>query len=381
MVIITEDMVEQLQTLIEQIDEPLKISFKNMHQGFPKETLVRFLKAREGNVSKAHKMLLDCLNWRMQNEIDNILALENLATNLVAYIRAQLNVSIKFMFVPQVFIVRVLGTQNKPIIPTELYRAVRDSQLVGVSGYSKEGLPVVAVGVGLSTYDKASIHYYVQSHIQMNEYRDRVILPFASMKFGRHIGTCVKVLDMTGLKLSALNQIKLLTVISTIDDLNYPEKTDTYYIVNAPYIFSACWKVVRPLLQERTRKKVQVLPGCGRDELLKHDTCRNPRSYAMLFYKANGSSLIYEKDLDHRNGTTDNCFSLDHPFHEQLYIYVKQRAVVREAPIKQGSFHVDFPEPNPEDAKIAETIESEFHRLGDQNGMSNSLHDLSINGD
>ncbi|CAL5402624.1 unnamed protein product [Camellia sinensis] len=335
MVIITEDMVEQLQTLMEQIDEPLKISFKNMHQGFPKETLVRFLKAREGNVSKAHKMLLDCLNWRMQNEIDNILA--------------------------------------KPIIPTELYRAVRDSQLVGVSGYSKEGLPVVAVGVGLSTYDKASIHYYVQSHIQMNEYRDRVILPFASMKFGRHIGTCVKVLDMTGLKLSALNQIKLLTVISTIDDLNYPEKTDTYYIVNAPYIFSACWKVVRPLLQERTRKKVQVLPGCGRDELLKI------MDYESLphFCKREGSGSSRHS----RNGTTDNCFSLDHPFHEQLYIYVKQRAVVREAPIKQGSFHVDFPEPNPEDAKIAETIESEFHRLGDQNGMSNSLHDLSINGD
>ncbi|KAF5950404.1 hypothetical protein HYC85_012397 [Camellia sinensis] len=394
MVIITEDMVEQLQTLMEQIDEPLKISFKNMHQGFPKETLVRFLKAREGNVSKAHKMLLDCLNWRIQNEIDNILALENLATNLVAYIRAQLNVSIKFMFVPQVFIVRVLGTLNvnltgslmmyfitnfngssmqKPIIPTELYRAVRDSQLVGVSGYSKEGLPVVAVGVGLSTYDKASIHYYVQSHIQMNEYRDRVILPFASMKFGRHIGTCVKVLDMTGLKLSALNQIKLLTVISTIDDLNYPEKTDTYYIVNAPYIFSACWKVVRPLLQERTRKKVQVLPGCGRDELLKI------MDYESLphFCKREGSGSSRHS----RNGTMDNCFSLDHPFHEQLYIYVKQRAVVREAPIKQGSFHVDFPEPNPEDAKIAETIESEFHRLGDQNGMSNSLHDLNINGD
>lgn len=28
-------------------------------------------------------------------------------------------------------------------------------------------------------------------------------------------------------------------------------------------------QVVKPLLQERTRKKVQVLPGCGRDELLK----------------------------------------------------------------------------------------------------------------
>ncbi|KAL4590943.1 hypothetical protein LXL04_003890 [Taraxacum kok-saghyz] len=132
-----------------------------------------------------------------------------------------------------------------------------------------EGRPVIAVGVGLSTYDKASIHSYVQSHIQINEFRDCVIMPSATKKYERKISTCVKVLDMTGLRLSHLNQIKLLTVISSIDDLNYPEKTDTYYIVNAPYVFSACWKVVKPLLQERTRKKVQVLSGCGKDDLLK----------------------------------------------------------------------------------------------------------------
>ena len=29
---------------------------------------------------------------------------------------------------------------QKPIVPTELYRAVRDSQLIGLSGYSKEVL-------------------------------------------------------------------------------------------------------------------------------------------------------------------------------------------------------------------------------------------------
>lgn len=72
-----------------------------------------------------------------------------------------------------------------------------------------QGLPVFAIGAGLSTFDKASVsliiqkgkgvllflkhylllyhkpyqtfvslqvHYYVQSHIQVNEYRDRVIL-------------------------------------------------------------------------------------------------------------------------------------------------------------------------------------------------------------
>ncbi|KAL8100755.1 hypothetical protein AgCh_032851 [Apium graveolens] len=98
---------------------------------------------------------------------------------------------------------------QKPIVPADLYRAAHDSQLVGMSGYTKEGLPIFAIGVGLSTYDKASIHYYVQSHIQMNEYRDRVLLPSATRKYGRHINTCVKILDMTGLKLSALNQIKV----------------------------------------------------------------------------------------------------------------------------------------------------------------------------
>ncbi|KAK8497614.1 hypothetical protein V6N12_042802 [Hibiscus sabdariffa] len=301
----------------------------NVHE----ESIKKFLSLMEN----ARINLTDCLQWRIQNEIDNIL--------------------------------------SKPIIPADLYRAVRDSQLVGLSGYSKEGLPVLAIGVGLSTYDKASVNYYVQSHIQMNEYRDCVVLPAATEKYGRHISTCLKVLDMTGLKLSALHQIKLLTTISTIDDLNYPEKTETYYIVNAPYIFSACWKAVKPLLQERTKRKIQVLQGCGRDELLKI------MDYSSLphFCRKEGSGSSRYRS----NGAVDNCFSLDHTYHQQLYEYVKKQAKLIETgrPIKQGSVHVDFPEPDPEDAKIAKTIKSEFQRLADHNGICNSLNNLKVNGD
>ncbi|KAI9184711.1 hypothetical protein LWI28_000339 [Acer negundo] len=331
-----QEAIKQFQYLMKDVDDSLKVTFENMHQGYITETLVRFLKARDWNAVKAHKMLVDCLQWRIENEIDKILA--------------------------------------KPILPAHLYRAVRDSHLVGVSGYSKEGHPVVAIGVGLSTFDKASVHYYVQSHIQMNEYRDRVILPSASKNYGRHIGTCLKVLDMTGLKLSALNQIKLLTVISTIDDLNYPEKCDAYYIVNAPYIFSACWKVVKPLLQERTKQKIQVLQGNGRDELLK------VMDYASLphFCKQQGSG----SSRSNGNGTNANCFSLDHTFHQKLYNYVKQQVTPTEtvSPIKQGSFHVDFPVPNLDEARIARTIEVEFHRLGDQNGLIKPLNGLKVDG-
>ncbi|XP_057795159.1 phosphatidylinositol/phosphatidylcholine transfer protein SFH2-like [Salvia miltiorrhiza] len=321
MALVTQEAINQFEALMEEVDEPLKKTFQNVHQGYPHETFTRFLKAREGNAQKAHKMLVDCLEWRVQNDIDNMLA--------------------------------------KPIVPEELYRGIRDSQLVGLSGYSNEGLPVFAVGVGLSTFDRASVHYYVQSHIQINEYRDRVILPAATKKYGKHISKCVKILDMTGLKLSALNQIKLLTIISSIDDLNYPEKTQTYYIVNAPYVFSACWKVVKPLLQERTRSKIDVLSSCGQDDLLK---IMDYSSLPHFCRKRSSDSSKYSES------SSGNCFSLDHPFHRQLYNYVKQQFLLCQPapPVKQGSVHVTLPEDADKEV-IAETLESELKKFKDLN--------------
>ncbi|XP_021310403.1 SEC14 cytosolic factor isoform X3 [Sorghum bicolor] len=288
----------------------------NVHQGNLRGTLVRFLKAREWSVPKAHKMLMDCLNWRVQNEIDSVLA--------------------------------------KPILPSDLYRAIRDTLLVGLTGYSKQ------------------VNYYVQSHIQMNEYRDRVVLPAASKKFGRQINTCLKVMDMTGLKLSALSQIKMLTMITTVDDLNYPEKTETYYIVNAPYVFSACWKVVKPLLQERTKKKIQVLYASGRDELLKvMDSESLPH-----FCKREGSG----SSRDSLDGV--DCYSYDHPFHQQLYNYMKQQSLNQYSagPRKQGSVHVDVPSPGLEEVKIAETIKAELQNLRGSNGLTHSFNSIQIEG-
>ncbi|CAI9756688.1 unnamed protein product [Fraxinus pennsylvanica] len=331
--VVPEEAINQFEALMEEVEEPLKRTFQNIHQGYPKEPLIRFLKAREGNVTKAHKMLVDCLNWRVQNDIDDILA--------------------------------------KPIVPTDLYRAIRDSQLIGLSGYSKEGLPVFAHGVGLNTFDKASVHYYVQSHIQINEYRDRVILPAATKKYGKHISKCVKILDMTGLKLSALSQIKLLTITSSIDDLNYPEKTVTYYIVNAPYIFSACWKVVKPLLQERTKMKINVLSGCGQDDLLKI------MDYSSLPHfcrkRSSGST-------EHSDSYVGNCYSLDHPFHQQLYNYIKQQSLIREIvkPRKQGSVHVTLPEDAVEGVEIAKTLESELEKFKALDECRESLEDLRV---
>uniref|UniRef100_A0A9I9CT70 CRAL-TRIO domain-containing protein n=1 Tax=Cucumis melo TaxID=3656 RepID=A0A9I9CT70_CUCME len=298
-----QEAIKKLRALMDRVDQPMKKSFQNVHQGFITETLERFLKAREYDVAKAHKM--------------------------------------------------------KPILPADVYRAVRDSQLVGLSGYSKEGLPVFAIGVGLSALDKATVNDYVQSHIQINEYRDRVILPSASKKYGRPITTCVKILDMTGLKLSALGHTKLLTILSTIDDLNYPERTTAYYIVNAPYVFSSCWKVIKPLLHERTRKKVQVLPGCGKEELLKI------MDYTSLPHFCKRESSLSSRSSARQGG--NNCYSLDHLFHQQLYNYIKQQSLINEPvePIRKGSFQVNLQVPASKSKGTAKTIETELLEKGE----------------
>lgn len=101
--------------------------------------------------------------------------------------------------------------------------------------------------------------------------------------------------------------------------------------------------------------------------------------YASLphFCKREGSGSSFHS----RNRTTDNCFSLDHAFHQQIYNYIKQQAELMEAPIRHGSVHVEFPEPDPEDDNIAETIESACKTMGNRIGLSNSLRELKINGE
>lgn len=83
------------------------------------------------------------------------------------------------------------------------------------------------------------------------------------------------------------------------------------------------------------------------------------------------------------NGSADDCFSLDHAFHQQLYNYIKQAALLME-PVslaKHGSIHVDVPEPSLDDAKIAKTKETEFHKFANRNGLANSSNGLEFTGE
>lgn len=82
------------------------------------------------------------------------------------------------------------------------------------------------------------------------------------------------------------------------------------------------------------------------------------------------------------SSTADNCFSLDHPFHQQFYNYIKQQAAIREPvkPIKQGSVHVDFPEVALEELELAKTLETELLKFGNGDKLAKSLDDIKTDG-
>lgn len=82
----------------------------------------------------------------------------------------------------------------------------------------------------------------------------------------------------------------------------------------------------------------------------------------------------------HSGKGNDNCYTLDHPFHQQLYNYVKQQAsnIAPAGPYKQGSVHVNLPESAAEESEIAKTIESELQKFGNQTRVADSLDSLKV---
>lgn len=138
--------------------DDLSVWLQNVHQGYLTETLERFLKAREWNVSKAHKMvrhdLLIFLKYRSIccAHLDVILSVVSVGRlfKLASgqWNRHDANSKYLICFAPELsacsigpWVLSVLSIAlpiQKPILPVDVYRAVRDSQLIGLSGYSRE---------------------------------------------------------------------------------------------------------------------------------------------------------------------------------------------------------------------------------------------------
>jgi hypothetical protein len=71
----------------------------------------------------------------------------------------------------------------------------------------------------------------------------------------------VSIFDLSGLGVSVLHKgmMDVIKRMLKVTQDYYPETMDQCFVINAPTVFSACWAVVKPLLAERTVKKVKIL--------------------------------------------------------------------------------------------------------------------------
>ena len=94
-------------------------------------------------------------------------------------------------------------------------------------------------------------------------------LPGCSKAVGHPVETYCTILDLGGVSLSNFYRVKdYVSAASSIGQNRYPETMGKFYIINAPWAFSAVWAVIRPWLDEVTVAKIEIVGASYKDALL-----------------------------------------------------------------------------------------------------------------
>ena len=88
-----------------------------------------------------------------------------------------------------------------------------------------------------------------------------------SKELGRNIDQFVNIVDLAGLTMSHRQCLKYMRTITALDQQYYPESLGKTFVINAPWIFPALWKLVKAMMDPVTAEKVTVLGGNYKDVL------------------------------------------------------------------------------------------------------------------
>lgn len=85
-------------------------------------------------------------------------------------------------------------------------------------------------------------------------------LPACSKAVGHPVETSCTILDLNNVSLSNFYSVKnFVAQASSIGQDRYPECMGKFYIINAPYLFSTVWSLIKPWLDEVTVSKIAIL--------------------------------------------------------------------------------------------------------------------------
>lgn len=150
-------------------------------------------------------------------------------------------------------------------------------------GRSKDGCPVYYEMLGKVNIKRLKergidSHGLLRYYIYVCEYMWTVLEP------DDEHGQVVSIMDVENVSISEMmgDAQEFLKMALQVMQSHYVDRCNRMFIVNAPFFFNMMWRVVSPLLNENTRKKISIL-GCSaseKRELLKYiDSDRVPEAY------------------------------------------------------------------------------------------------------
>ena len=235
------------------------------HEAPDDALLARFLRARKWDVEAARQQFVTARAWRREHDVgrwrraaagpfvaDAAKEAANTGYGAVEGAGAEA--------FPQV---RLVGAH-----PLEhVYRSWGASANFG---HAKDGSPVYYERTGVMSarglsgmLAEATEDGPVDRHIWQQELM-MARMEEASATLGRRVDQQIVVLDMAGLSFwPNAAGLRIFKRIIKIDASFYPETLRVQYIVNAPFIFSAIWAVVRPWLDPVTAAKVRIVGHSG----------------------------------------------------------------------------------------------------------------------
>ncbi|XP_077016681.1 SEC14-like protein 4 isoform X6 [Tamandua tetradactyla] len=193
--------------------------------------LLRWLRAREFDMQKSEDMFRKHLEFRKQQDLDNIL-------------------------------------KWQPSEVIQLY----DSG--GLCGYDYEGCPVWFDIIGTLDPKGLLLSASKQELIRKRVRACELLLQeceLQSEKLGRKIETVLIVFDMEGLSLKHLWKpaVEVYQQFFAILEANYPETLKSLIVVRAPKLFPVAFNLVKSFMSEETRRKFVILGGNWKQELSK----------------------------------------------------------------------------------------------------------------
>ena len=202
--------------------------------------MCRFLRARKFDLPKSKKMCADYLAWRKEFGVDELVR--------------------SFDF-PESDAVHA-------IYPRYYHKV------------DKEGRPIYIEHLGTLNLKElmrvTDVDRILKNHVVEYERLINVRLPACSAQKGVHLEQSVTILDLKNVSLVQFTQVyRFIQQISTIAQNYYPEMLGKMFIINAPFLFSSVWNMIKGLLDEVTVSKIHIVGTKYQALLLEHIDARN----------------------------------------------------------------------------------------------------------